>query len=103
MILISINILGVIGFDRKGTFPFGDGVSRNIIIVKVDMSSSPHIDNTKKDILILGKGPTQILEHTMTAEKCIQLILLKITKKMCLSLYYNGANSYLLINGIKSY
>ena len=81
MILISINILGVIGFDRKGTFPFGDGVSRNIIIVKVDMSSSPHIDNTKKDILILGKGPTQILEHTMTAEKCIQLILLKITKK----------------------
>ena len=67
MILISINILGVIGFVRKGTFPFGDGVSRNIIIVKVDMSSSPHIDNTKKDILILGKGPTQILEHTMTA------------------------------------
>ena len=23
------------------------------------MSSSPHIDNKKKDILILGKGPTQ--------------------------------------------
>ena len=38
------------------------------------MSSSPHIDN-KKDILILGKGPTQGLEHTLTAEKCILLIL----------------------------
>ena len=23
------------------------------------MTSSPHIDNKKKDILILGKGPTQ--------------------------------------------
>ena len=33
------------------------------------MSSSAHIDNKKKDILILGKGPTQGLEHTLTAEK----------------------------------
>ena len=40
-----------------------------------DMSSSPHIDNKKKGILVLGKGPTQGLEHKLTAEKCIQLIL----------------------------
>ena len=40
------------------------------------MSSSAHIDNKKKDILVLEKGPTQGLEHTLTAEKCIQLILL---------------------------
>ena len=33
------------------------------------MSSSTKIDNRKKDILILGKGPTQGLEHTLTAEK----------------------------------
>ena len=33
------------------------------------MSSSPNIDNKKKDILILGKGPTQGLEHTLTAKK----------------------------------
>ena len=32
------------------------------------MSSSPHIDN-KKSILVLGIGPTQGLEHTLTAEK----------------------------------
>ena len=32
------------------------------------MSSSAHIDN-KKDILVLGKGPTQRLKHTLTAEK----------------------------------
>ena len=31
------------------------------------MSSSAHVDNKKKDVLILGKGPTQGLEHTLTA------------------------------------
>ena len=36
------------------------------------MSSSSHIDNKKKKFLILGKGPTQGLEHTLSAEKCIQ-------------------------------
>ena len=40
------------------------------------MSSSTHIDNKKKDILVLGIGPTQGLEHTLTAEKCTRLILL---------------------------
>ena len=40
------------------------------------MSSSPHIDNKGKDILVLGKGPTQGLgENSLTAEKCILLIL----------------------------
>ena len=33
------------------------------------MSSSAHIDNKEKNILILGKRPTQGLEHTLTAEK----------------------------------
>ena len=33
------------------------------------MISSTHVDNKKKDIFILGKGPTQGLEHTLTAEK----------------------------------
>ena len=33
------------------------------------MNSSPHIYNEKKDILVFGKGPTQGLEHALTAEK----------------------------------
>ena len=37
------------------------------------MSSSAHIDNKKKDILVLGKGPRHGLEHKLTAKKCIQL------------------------------
>ena len=33
------------------------------------MSSSIHVNNKKKDILVLGRGPTQELESTLTAEK----------------------------------
>ena len=45
------------------------------------MSSSVHIDNKKKDILILGEGPTQGLDGTtLTAEKNIQSTLLKIIR-----------------------
>ena len=43
------------------------------------MSSSSHVDNKKKDILVFGKGSTQGLEHTLTTEKIqkkyMQLIL----------------------------
>ena len=43
------------------------------------MSSSAKIDNRKKDILILGKGPTQGLEHTLSAEKMYSI---NFTKKI---------------------
>ena len=32
-------------------------------------------------------------------KNCIQLTLLKKNAKFCLSLHYNGANSYLFVNG----
>ena len=63
------------------------------------MSSSTKIDNRKKDILILGKGPTQGLEHTLSAEKMYSINFTEHNKKFCLSLHYNGANSYLFVNG----
>ena len=45
------------GFNRRSSFSFpGGGFGQNIIIFGVDMSSSPHIDNKKEDILILGRG-----------------------------------------------
>ena len=47
-----------IGFDRKGTFSFGNGFGKNCLIFGIDISSSVHVDNKKKDILILGEGPT---------------------------------------------
>ena len=63
------------------------------------MSSSAHISNNKKDILILGKGPTQGLEHTLTAEKMYSINFTVTKKKLCLSLHYNRANCYLFVNG----
>ena len=67
------------------------------------MSSSIHIDNKKKDILVLWRGPTQGLESTLTAEK-MHSIKFTVTKtKFCLSLHYNGASSYLFINGTEIY
>ena len=67
------------------------------------MSSSTNIDNREKYILILGKGYTQGLEHTLSAAKMYSISFTKNDKKFCLSLHYNGANSYLFVNGIKIY
>ena len=61
------------------------------------MSSSVHVDNKKKDILILGKDPTQGLEHTLTAEKMYSINFTLTKKKFCLTLHYNGGHSYLWI------
>ena len=47
----------------------GGGFGQNVIIFGADMSFSAHIDNKKIDILVLGKGPTQGLEQTLTAKK----------------------------------
>ena len=46
------------------------------------MSSSSHIDNKGKDILILGKGPTQGLgEQSLSAEKMYSINFTKVNKK----------------------
>ena len=64
-----------IGFDRRSSFSFPGGrFGQNVLIFGADISSSIHVDNKKKDILVFGRGPTQGLESTLTAEKCILLI-----------------------------
>ena len=65
------------------------------------MSTSIHIDNKGKDILVLGRGPTQRLESTLTSEKMYSIYFIVKRRKFCLSLHYNGANSYLFVNGTK--
>ena len=89
-----------IGFDRHGKFSVGNVFGKNCIIFGVDMRSSVHVDNNKKDILILGKGATQGLDSTtLTAEKLYKINFTEKNKKLCLSLHHNGANSYLFVNG----
>ena len=63
------------------------------------MSTSIHIDNKKKDILVLRRGPTQGLESTLTAEKMYLINFTVTKKKFCSSLHYNVGNSYLFDNG----
>ena len=94
-----------IGFDRKTvfSFPAGVGFGQNAIIFGVDVSSSAHIDNKKKDILILEKGPTLGLKHTLTAEKLCSINFTATKNKFCLSLHYDRANSCLFVNGTEIY
>ena len=48
-----------IEFYFRSEFIFTDGsYGKNVIIFGADMSSSVHVDNKGKDILILGKGLT---------------------------------------------
>ena len=63
------------------------------------MSFSTLVDNKKKDILVLRKGPTKGLEHSLTAEKIYSINFTVTKKKLYLSLHYNGANSCLFVNG----
>ena len=90
-----------IGFDGKGVFTHPTGsFGNNAIIFGVDMSIIMLIIK-KKDILILGKGPTQGLgEHSLIAEKMYSINFSAAKRRFCLSLHYNGAYSYLLVNGI---
>ena len=65
-----------IGFDRRSSFSFpGGGFGQNLLVFRADMSSSAHIDNKKKYILALGKGPTQGSEHLLAGEKIYPIIL----------------------------
>ena len=72
-----------IGFDRRSSFPFPGGkFDQNVLIFRVNMSSSAHIDNKKKYIIVLGKGPTHELEHTLTAEKMCSINFTVVEKKI---------------------
>ena len=66
------------------------------------MSSLVHNDNRKKDILILGKGRADGLDDTtLTAEKKYSINFTKQQLKLCVSLLYNGGNSFIFLNGVE--
>ena len=67
------------------------------------MNLSMHIDNKGKDILILGNGPIQGLNHTLTAETRYWINFTKTGVKFCLNLTYKGSNSFLFVNVTKIY
>ena len=89
--------LDLIGMDVFDTL-VGELV-KNVIIFGVEISSSTKIDNRKKDISIIGTGPTQGLEHTLSAEKMYSINFTENNKRYFFSLHYSVANSYLFVNG----
>ena len=63
---------------------------------------SLHTDNRKKDILVIGKAPTNGLDEAAKAlEAKYSFYINKFRKKICLSLQYNEANRFLYANGEK--
>ena len=79
-------------------------MGKHVIIFAADMSSSVHIDNKNKAILILGEGPTQELDHTtLTAEAKYPINFTQPNKRFVLSLHYHESNSFLFVNATKIY
>ena len=63
------------------------------------MNRYVHAKYRTKHILVRGKGVTQGLDDTkLTTEKMYQVNFSATKKRFCLSLHYNGANSYLFVD-----
>ena len=90
-----------IRFDPRGSFSHPSGENgKNVIIFGADLSNSVHANNKVNNILVLGKDFIQgIKSTTIYAEKMYSTNFTVNNKKFCLSLHYNGDNSYLFVNG----
>ena len=73
-------------------------MERNVIIFGADMSSSLHVDNKNKDILILDINDT-----TLTAEAKYSISFIQPNKRFLLILHHNGSNSFLFVYATKIY
>ena len=87
---------GGITSDGGGFRSFDIDSARNVVIFGNDNSSSCHIDNWKNKFLVLGEGSTQgINDSTGATDKNFSVNFSKADTKFCLSLHYNGDESYL--------
>ena len=69
-------------------------LGKRVIIFGDDMISSVHIDNKKKDNLVIGEGLTRGLhDTTLTAAVKYPVNFTQSGKRFALSLNYNGSNS----------
>ena len=101
--LINGNILAIVlGFNSTGNFIHPDGGNgRNVIIFGADLSNSTvHANNNTQSVLVLVHGLIQKINDTSVyAEKMYSPNFTVDNKIFCLSLPYNGDNSYLFVNG----
>ena len=72
-------------------------MEKSSIIFGADKSSSDHIKNKNKYILILGERPTQRLDNTtLTTEAKYLINFTQLRKRFVLSLHYNGMQQLLI-------
>ena len=92
-----------IGLNSRLQFSQSDGSwGKNVIIFGADMSSSVHVNNKKKDILVLGEGPSQGIDNTtITAKATYPISFTESGKRLVSSFHYNGSNSLLFVNAVK--
>ena len=63
-----------------------------------------HNYKKKRNTIIIGKGSTQELDYTtLTVEAQYSNGFSRSNRKFCLSLNYNGSNSFLFVNATKIY
>ena len=71
-----------------------------MVILVVDMTKSRYANNRTKNVLVLGHGLIQkIGDPTIYEEKMYSPNFSVENKTFCLSLHYNGDNSYLVVSG----
>ena len=106
LILINMSI-PVIGLDSMHVHNFHyQTVARVKLSLFLDLinSSSIHVDNKKKDILVLGEGSTQrIDDSTIKSEVKYPIRFTESAKIFVLPLHYNGSNNFLFVNAAKIY
>ena len=91
-----------ISYDSKGSFLYSNSLGKNAIIFGADMTSSSHINNKTKNILVLGRDFIQGIDgRTIYAEKMYSINFSEPGARFCLSLLYNRDNSYLFVNDKK--
>ena len=84
-----------IGFDLSGVFIHPNGRDgKNVIILWVGMTNSKHASN--KTVMVVYK---KIDNTTIYADKMYSPNFTVANKTFCLSLHYNGDDSYLFVNG----
>ena len=91
----------VFGFDHSGRFTYRDGgTGSNVVIFGADSSDSIHATNKIQSMLVLGHVLVQKINNTIIyAEKMHSPNFTAENKEHCLSLHYNGDDSYLFVNG----
>ena len=90
-----------LAFDRTGQFTHNDSsLARNIITFGADLSTSRHSTSKTQNILVLGHAFIQKTNNTtIYVERSYSPNFSIENKVFCLSLHYNGDDSYLFVNG----